>query len=363
MRTPRLELYVDRIADNAAAIAGQCHDHGATVAGVAKVVCAQPDVLDAMVRGGVDMIGDSRIDNLRRARATGIRIPLMLLRIPEPSRAEEVVRIADISLNSSATMIRLLSQAAVAMRVVHKVILMIDIGDLREGVWAGAVDILRQCRGLPGIELIGLGANLACYGGVVPSETNMRRLVEVTQQCRVETGLELPMISGGNSSALPLLATGRMPPEINNFRMGESIILGRNVLDRSPWPGTRQDTVCLYGEIIELERKPSVPIGDRGQNAFGEEGHFVDRGTHWRAIVNLGRQDVAVDGLTPLDPAMRVLGASSDHLIVDVEDAMAAGARLAVGDEIPFDLNYGALLASSTSPYVRTRIVEEPPTA
>ena len=148
--------------------------------------------------------------------------------------------------------------------------------------------------------------------------------------------------------------SGKLPKGINHFRVGEAIILGRNVIDRSPWQDTRQDTVIAVGEIVELQEKPSMPVGDRGQDAFGGTEEFVDRGVRRRAIVNLGRQDVVINGITPLDEGIEVLGGSSDHLILDVD---ACRRPLQVGDEIAFSPGYGALLALSTSVYVAKQVV------
>ncbi len=354
-RTPRLEIYPERITTNAQSVIQACHDHGAKVACVTKVTCAHPAVVHAFEVGGADMIADSRILNLMSMSNTGIPLPLMLLRIPAPSRAADVVRCADVTLNSSLQTIQLLSEAAQFLHKRHQVIVMVDVGDLREGVWPdGAIALVKGASKLPGIDVIGLGCNLACYGGVIPSVENMQALIDIRDACRKATGLELATLSGGNSSSLPLLATGQMPKEINHFRLGESIVLGRNVLDRSPWPGTRQDTFRLVAEVVEIERKPSVPIGDRGQNAFGETGEFADRGVRLRAICNLGRQDVAIDGIEPEDEGILVVGGSSDHLILDVE---AAHQTVTLGQEIAFAPNYAALLALSTSPYVQKVVV------
>lgn len=351
LRTPRLEIHPDRIAENARVVVSACHAHGARVAGVAKVSCAHPAVVRGLVDGGVDELADSRILNLMGLAEQGTGLPQLLLRIPAPSAAADVVRCADVTLNSSLETLRILSEAAGHAGLRHGVIVMVDIGDLREGVWPDrAVELTVEAARLPHLDLVGLGTNLACYGGVIPSVENMNSLVEVRDACRMATGLELGVLSGGNSSSLPLLASGQMPPEINHFRIGESIVLGRNVLDRSPWPGTRQDTFRLIAEVVELERKPSVPIGTRGQNAFGEEPDFPDRGTRLRAIVNIGRQDASVEGLTPTDEGILLVGASSDHLILDVEDAVG-GVRL--GGQVSFEPSYSALLALSTSPYVQ----------
>lgn len=350
-RTPRLEIHPDRIAENARVVVAAAHAHGAQVAGVAKVSCAHPAVIRGLVAGGVDELADSRILNLMSIAEQGTGLRQMMLRIPSPSSAPDVVRWADVTLNSSLSTLRILSEAAGTAGLRHGVVIMVDIGDLREGVWPDrAVDLVTAAARLPHLELLGLGANLACYGGVIPSVANMRALIGVRNACREATGLELGLVSGGNSSSLPLLASGQMPKEINHFRIGESIVLGRNVLDRSPWPGTRQDTFRLVGEVVELERKPSVPIGDRAQNAFGERPEFPDRGTRLRAIVNVGRQDAAIDSLTPQDDGILIVGASSDHLILDVQDALG-GVQL--GSQVGFWPSYAALLALSTSPYVQ----------
>ena len=354
-RTPRLELFPERIAANARAVVGLCHRHGVQVAGVAKGAAAHPAVLRALAAGGADMLADSRVPNLRAAARIGLEHPRLLLALPTPSRARDVVRWADVSLNSSLETLRLLSRAAASRGVRHQVVIMVDLGDLREGVWPDrAVALVRGAAALPGLQVLGLGSNLACFGGVIPATGNMEALVALRDTCREATGLGLDLLSGGNSANLPLLLAGGMPSAINHLRIGETILLGRNVLDRSPWPGTRQDTFRLVAEVVEVERKPSAPIGARGQDAFGQHPVFVDRGRRLRAICNLGRQDVRVDGITAELPGIVVLGGSSDHLILDVEDC---GEPVAVGTELAFAPGYGALLALSTSPYVSKAVM------
>ena len=62
--------------------------------------------------------------------------------------------------------------------------------------------------------------------------------------------------------------------------------------------------------------------------------------------MGVGLQDVLVSGLTPMLD-IDILGASSDHIIVDAKQI-----ELNVGNGVSFNLNYGALLSSMTSPYV-----------
>jgi ornithine racemase len=357
IRTPRLEIYTDRIETNARAVIDLCHDHGAQVAGVTKVMGAHPAILHALEAAGADMIADSRLTNLESIANTGLTLPILLLRAPTPSRAADVVRCAGYSLNSSVETLELLSRAAGLFGRTHAAIVMVDLGDLREGVWPDrVVSVVREAARLPNIEVVGLGTNLACYAGVIPTTENMQLLVDLRDACREATDLPLDVISGGNSANLPLLAGGGMPKEINHFRIGEAITLGRNVLDRSPWPGTRQDTIRIVAEVVEVERKPSMPTGPRAEDAFGGHTEFVDRGRRRRAICNIGRQDILVDGLTPEDDGVIVLGGSSDHLVLDVEEART---RVKVGDEIGFLPSYGSLLAATTSAYMQKTVIRE----
>lgn len=354
--SPRLEIFPERIKYNASAIINQCHAAGVKVACVTKVVCAHEAVARAMVEAGADMLADSRTENLQKLREAGFKGPFMLLRLPTLSRVDEVVAAADYSLNSSLTTLKALSDAALKVGKKHNVIIMVDVGDLREGVWPDkAIDLVNSASKLQGINVAGMGCNLACFGGVFPSETNMKLIVDTVNACRESSGLEIPIICAGNSSGLPILSEGQLPSQVNFYRIGEAIVLGRNVINRDPWPGTRQDTVVLIAEVIEAETKPSMPIGDRGQDAFGETQEFVDMGLRKRVICNVGRQDVVVDGLEPVDKGIVILGGSSDHLIIDVTDSER---QIKVGDEIAFYPGYGALLALSTSDYVQKAVIE-----
>ena len=211
---------------------------------------------------------------------------------------------------------------------------------------------VREVLRLPGIRIRGLGANLACFGGVMPSVENMSQLVGLAEEVEKTFRLALHWISGVNSSGLELMASGKMPKRINHARIGEAILLGRETVHRRPWPDTYQDAFVLHAEVLELKAKPSLPVGRRSQDAFGHRPDFEDRGEIARALLNLGREDVDVEGIAPEDACLEILGASSGYLAVD-----ATGAGIRVGDELRFSLNYGALVASMTSEYVKKRPV------
>jgi ornithine racemase len=348
-----LTIDLDRIEANAAAIVGLCNEHGLAVTGVTKGVGGHPDVARAMLRGGVTSIGESRLENLRRLREARVDARLMLLRMPSITHARQVVELADVSLNSELDVLASLSRAAEQLGRPHDVVVMVDLGDLREGVWPDDVErFVEKAEGLPGLRIAGLGANLTCFGGVLPTVENMGRLVELAASVEDLLGYRLDLVSGGNSSALPLIAAGDMPRRVDHVRIGEGIILGRETGARRPWPGTRQDAVVLHGEVVELKPKPSMPVGPRGQDALGRIPVFPDLGLRDHALVNLGAIDAALESLTPLDPRLVVVGGTSDYLVLD---ATGAQGDLRVGDEVAFGVGYAALATASTSPYVEVR--------
>lgn len=351
MSGPEILVDINKVRENTKTLVDFCRSRGISVTGVTKVTCGMPSVARAMLEGGVDSIGESRIENIRRLRSSGINAPIMMLRIPPLSRVEEIVTSVDISLNSELSVIRSLSEAAVKKGKVHKIILMVDLGDLREGIWpSDLMDVAREVIELKGVDLVGLGTNLTCFGGVLPSSKNMGELVGYAEKIENTFGIELKIISGGNSSSLPLLMEGGMPKRINHLRLGESIALGRETVNGTIWPGCHFDAFQLSAEVIELKKKPSVPIGETGMDAFGGKPVFSDRGNILRAILSVGREDVVIDNLKPVDPKISVLGASSDHLLIDVTEAEQ---KVKLGDKVNFNLNYGALLAAMTSAYVK----------
>ena len=356
MKTPYLTIDLDKIEHNTRTIVGLCREYGIHVTGVTKATCGHPDVARAMLRGGVISIADSRLENIQRLKTAGLDAIFMLLRLPALSTVEEVVSMVDVSLNSELTTLEALSGAARRQGKVHDVILMVDLGDLREGVWQNDITaFVQQALKLRGIRIAGLGANLACFGGVMPSVDNMKQLVGYASKIENGFGVELEWLSAINSSGLELIAAGEMPEKINHARIGEAILLGRETIHRKPWPGTFQDAFVLNAEIIELKKKPSVPVGERGEDAFGDLPNFEERGERLRALLNIGREDVDIEGIIPLDTRIIILGASSGYLVVDVTDAEN---DFCLGDELAFSMNYSALLAAMTSGYVNKQAIK-----
>ncbi|WP_373894491.1 alanine/ornithine racemase family PLP-dependent enzyme [Virgibacillus natechei] len=347
LHAPRIEINLAKIAHNAGKLLRLYEPKGIGIMAVTKTVCGDPIVAKALVSQGIDTLADSRLKNIKRMRAAGIKAQFVLLRTPAMSEIDTVIKHVDISMNTELAVIKKLSATANRYNIRHKIILMIEMGDLREGIMPENLeDFILEVMDLPGIEVVGIGANFACFGGVKPSEENMSHLSSIAGEIEARFTLPLSFISGGNSANYSWFMSTPNTGKINNLRLGESIYLGRETLNRMVIPGLYTDAFTFVAEVIELKSKPSVPYGEIGQDAFGNRPLFQDLGQMNRAIVGFGSQDVLVSGLTPrLD--MGILGSSSDHTVLNIRNT-----DLKVGDEVRFDLNYGALLLAMTSPYV-----------
>ncbi len=352
MNYPKIQISKDKIKQNVLTLVEMAREQGIKVAGVTKVFCAYPEIAEAYVEGGVSFLADSRIENLKKMK--DIDIEKIMLRLPMISQAEDTVKYADISLNSEVATMRALSREALKMGKQHKIILMVDLGDLREGYYHDEelMKAAEEAILLEGVELVGIGTNMTCYGAVIPKPENFDRLAELKMKIEEKYSIELDIVSGGNSSSIYLLEEHDLP--INNLRLGESLVLGGETAYGKRIEGTANDAFVLQAEIIELKEKPSLPTGEIGRDAFGKEPSFIDRGVRKRAICAIGKQDVDKDSLSPRDEDIIILGASSDHLILDVSDSENL---YKVGDIVDFTLDYGGILSTMTSEYVKKEII------
>ena len=351
MTAPRLEIDLDKIHHNTRTLVEQLALRRVSVTGVVKATLGSPEIAKVLLMAGVKALGDSRIENIEALRHAHITAPVTLIRSPMLSQVERVVRHVDVSFNTEIDVIQKLSAAACSAQRKHGVVLMVELGDLREGIMPSDLhSYVRETLCLPNIVLKGIGTNLSCHNGVVPDDKNMDELSALADSIEANFGDKLnadfSLVSGGNSAnlqwALSCTDTGR----VNDLRLGESILLGCDPLQRKAIDGLFTDAIVLVAEVIESKEKPSLPWGDIAQNAFGDCMQAKDRGCRQQVILAIGRQDIDPDSLHA-PSGIKVLGASSDHLIAECSDQ-----RLRVGAEVEFTLGYSALLRAMTSPFV-----------
>ncbi|WNJ95004.1 alanine/ornithine racemase family PLP-dependent enzyme [Vibrio ruber] len=344
MSYPQLDIDCSKIRHNAQFLIEQLALKNVVVTPVTKSCLGHPIIAHILIDAGASMLADSRVENIQRMIRNGIAVPKMLIRTPMLSQIASVVESCDISLNTEIEVIRQISCAAKQSHIQHGVIIMVELGDLREGIMPNLViGFIRKIILLPNIIIKGIGANLTCRYGVTPDDKKMRLLSDLADEIEATFGISLEIISGGNSSSINWVLAHKSRTRVNHLRIGEAIFLGCVPLEQQPVEGLYTDAITLTAEVIEAKIKPSLPWGERGSNAFGEQEKLQDRGTVSQAILALGRQDVCVTGLHP-PYHMSIVSSSSDHLILETSEE-----PLIVGKKVLFSVDYSAFLSAMTS--------------
>lgn len=353
---PLLEVHIDRIRENIHYVSHLLKNQSIEMTGVIKGCASLKKVAEVYMACDCRSLGSSRIKQLKKIKSF-TSTQTMLLRLPMLDEIKEVIAYADVSLNSEMTVLKALNKEAIKQDKVHHVILMLDVGDLREGFWkeSNLIDAAMFVESAEGLYLKGVGSNLSCYGSVKPTVKNMKYLVYEAEQIEKVINRTLDVISGGATSTMPMVVKGELPNRINHLRLGESILLGRDleVYYDCPLP-LHEDTFILTAQLIEIKNKPSLPIGEKVVDAFGNKPVYIDQGYHKRGILAIGKQDFGNhEKLIPRDPCIKIIGSSSDHLIVDLTTA-----DYKLGDTISFEMFYQPLLFLTLSDEV-TKIYME----
>jgi len=359
---PQLEIDLKKLESNINEIVKRCDEKGVEVAGVVKGFNGLIECTKVFGRSGCKFIASSRREQLEEAREAGIDLPMMMIRIPMVSEAAEIVRIADISLNSDEDVLKALNDEAGKQGKTHEVILMADLGDLREGFW-GRDELTRAAllveNELKNLKLMGIGTNLGCYGSIAATVDKMEELIAGAEAIEKEIGRGLDYISGGATTSLQRIIEDNMPARINHLRVGEGIILGRDLQELWGYDMSylHTDVFTLKAEVIEARNKPSYPVGEIMFDAFGNKPVYEDRGIRKKALLGLGKMDYAFpDKIYPREKGVEVIGASSDHTILDIEEAER---EIKTGDILEFDVCYASVVYLTSSPNVNLVMINQ----
>jgi len=328
---------------------------------VSKVLCGNKTYLDELLKFDIKQICDSRVSNLKVIKSIKPQIETIYIKPPAKRSIASVVKYADISMNTEYETIKLLSKEAKRQNKIHKIIIMIELGELREGVLREElIDFYRQVFRLENIEVVGIGANLSCLYGVLPNHDKLIQLSLYKQLIEAKFNKKIPYVSGGSSVTIPLIFQNLLPKGINHFRVGETLFLGTDVYNNTKFKKMYSDVFKLHCEIIELTEKPIVPIGELGTNVEGVSYKFDPKKigkTSYRAIIDLGLLDIDLQHLELVDKKLKIAGASSDMIVIDLGENKK---RYKVGDLIDFKLDYMGLLRIMNSKYIEKRVINRP---
>jgi len=327
---------------------------------VAKVLCGNKLFLTELLKFDIDQVCDSRVSNLKEIKSLNPKIETIFIRPSPKNSVANIVKYADISVNTEVETIKLLSQEAKKQNIIHKIIIMIELGELREGILGDAlIAFYESIFRLENIQVVGIGANLSCLYGVLPNEDKLIQLSLYKQLIEAKFNKKISYISGGSSVTIPMILKNQLPKGINHFRVGETLFLGTNAYDHTEIKEMYPDVFILYSQIIELIEKPMVPNGERGTNVEGESFDFKEENigkTAYRAIIDLGLLDVEANHIELVDKNLKLAGASSDMIVVDLDENKK---KFKVGDLIKFKLDYMGLLRIMNSKYIVKKIKVE----
>ena len=355
----RLLINLDELKHNIAVITKWMEQHNSTWTVVTKVLCGHTETLQALQYLGVRSMGDSRLENLKSIDRIMPDFEAWYLRVPDFTSIPDVVKYSDVSLNSEIEIIKALNNEAKRQNRIHRIIIMIELGDLREGILPGTLmNFYNQVFELSNIEVLGIGSNLGCLAGAIPNMDQFMQLVLYRELLELKFKQKLPMISAGSTVVLPLAIRKQLPEAVNHFRIGEAIFLGTDLIQGGTLPGLSNEVMLLEAEIAEIKEKSLVPLGETGpvtspfDNEMEEDSAPGQRG--YRALISVGQLDTDISGLTPLNDKYRMAGASSDIAVVNIGDDPG---DLKVGDSIKFRVNYSALLRLMSGKYIEKQVI------
>lgn len=324
-----------------------------------KLICGNEKYLEEVINLGIGEVHDSRVSNLQKIKEISPDVLTIYIKPPPQDIIQDVVKYADISLNTELSTMKALSEEAQKQNKLHKVIIMIEMGDLREGVMReDLINFYEKVFRLPGIEVIGLGTNLNCLHGVMPDGDKLIQLALYKQIIELRFKREIPLVSGGTTVTIPLLLRNLLPDGVNHFRVGEALFFGKNLFTDGVIDGMSDQVFEFYTQIIELSEKPVVPMGELGVNPQGRTTEISEEDynkTTYRAIIDIGVLDIQPDYLIPVEDHIEITDASSDMMVLDVGTNPD---NLKVGDMIRFKLKYMGALGLMNSYYIEKRVEE-----
>ncbi|PKP17580.1 MAG: amino-acid racemase [Bacteroidetes bacterium HGW-Bacteroidetes-21] len=324
---------------------------------VSKLLCGNKDFLTELLNLGIQQVCDSRVSNLKIIKSINPNIETIYIKPPAKRAISSIVKYADISMNTEIRTIKLLSEEAQKQHKIHKIIIMIELGDLREGVMGdNFISFYKNVFELKNIEVVGIGTNLSCLYGVLPNHDKLIQLSLYEQLIEARFNRQIPYVSGGSSVTIPLIFQRLLPKGINHFRVGETLFLGTDVYNNSPLKNMKTDVFRLYSEIIELIEKPVLPSGNTGINVEGHSFEYDETllgKTSFRAIIDIGLLDVDEKHIMPVDTDISIVGSSSDMIVIDLGKNKN---KYKSGDLLEFKMDYMGVLRILNSKYIEKKI-------
>ncbi len=335
---------------------------------ITKILSGNEAVLRALIESDaikrLHSVGDSRLSGIKEIKKINPDIRTIYIKPPAPNIADQIVEYCDVSLNSSLHTIRELNKAAKNVGKIHQVVIMLELGELREGILRENVEgFYKEAFELSNIEVIGIGTNLGCLYGIEPTYDKLVQLSLYKQVLESKFGKKLSLVSGGSSITLPLVTRKKIPPLVNHFRIGEAAFMGLTPLTGKKFANLSTDVFSYEANILEMEEKNYVPDGKLSDANVGHSSEFDQyelSDKTYKAILDFGILDVDVEEIFPKDKNVKFIGTTSDLTVYDIGANLNRSSRLKyrVGNKITFSLSYMGAARLMNSKFVDKKIIK-----
>ncbi|MFB0925937.1 MAG: alanine racemase, partial [Vicingaceae bacterium] len=311
----------------------------------------------------IDSIGDSRLTSLKNLKEVNPGMRTIYIKPPAKMYADQIIKYADISLNSSFTTILALNEAAKKANKIHQIIIMVELGELREGIKrTELMSFYEKVFQLSNINIIGIGSNLGCMYGIEPTYDKLLQLSLYKELISAKFNKDLKYVSGGTSITLPLIENNVIPKDINHFRIGEAVFFGISPLNNKQFKELSIDAFEFTANVIELEEKKIIPDGIISHGNIGHSAEFDKEditGTSIKAILDFGLLDVDQNDIDFIDTNLEYVGITSDMLVIDLgKNKNKKGLQqYKIGDKIHFKPNYMAVARLLNSKFIDKKYI------
>ncbi|PHK50168.1 alanine/ornithine racemase family PLP-dependent enzyme [Staphylococcus edaphicus] len=320
----QIKVNLSKIKYNAQVLSSLFNENHIRFTPVIKCVGGDKRIVQTLKDNGLTHFADARIENITKSKDADLSF--MMIRTPSQNELIDVVQHTDISIQTEITTIRRLNKIAEEQEVKHKILLMVDWKDSREGILTyDIIDYINEILYMHHVSVVGLAFNFMCFQSIIPTEEDVSLINQYVESVERETNMKFSIISGGNSSMLTQMLY-RDFGRINELRIGETLFRGIETTTNQPIAFLYQNAVILEAEIVEI--KPRMDIASGHQ--------------YLQAIVDMGNLDTVVEDIKPLHHRIRIIGATSDHVMLDLLNQD----HYQIGDKIQFSLGYKALAQS-----------------
>lgn len=168
----QVKINLSKIKYNAQVLSSIFNQNHIRFTPVIKCVGGDNRIVETLKEIGLTHFADARIENITKSKNEDLSF--MMIRTPSRSELNDVVQQTDISIQTEITTIRRLNDIAREKGTKHKILLMVDWKDGREGILTyDIIDYINEILYMHHVLIVGLAFNFMCFQSVIPTEEDV----------------------------------------------------------------------------------------------------------------------------------------------------------------------------------------------